>query len=236
MKTICKMLGGSHAYGLNTSASDEDLRGVWLHSEPRYIIGLDRYEHIDKKGETDEFYWEMRHFLNLMRKTNTQALEVIFNHNWIEITPEFERIQAARFELLDSERFYKSIKGYLFNEFKLVTGIRTGLLGGKRKEDLVKYKFSPKNLVQYLRLAWAGKIFFQEGYFPVNVRGFDQPFAEYLLDIKINPQSYTLEQMEKVMLKSEENLDKSFNERKQTYKFNEQIANDICCELYKPLL
>lgn len=230
------MEGGSKAYGTSTPTSDTDIRSVWIHTLPRYILGLNKWEHLDKKSGCDEFYWELRHFLNLSRRCNTQILEVLFNENWLEIAPEFKIIQSHKFELLDTNKFYKSIKGYCYNEFKLVVGIRTGLLGSKRKNDLEKYNYSPKNYVQYQRLCYCAAVFFQEGHFPVNIAKHNPEFTAQLMEVKLHPETLTKDQAEKLMIEAENQLDKSYENRKFNYKFNEELANKICKELYLPIL
>ena len=233
-KYICKMLGGSHAYGLNTPNSDLDYRGVFLHTEPRYIIGLDRFEHLDKKGETDEFYWELRHFLGLLRKTNTQVLEVLCNENWLEITPEFRTIISQKNQLMDSERFFKSLLGYINGERRLMTGERTGELGSKRKRDIDKYGFSYKNAVQLLRLTFCGTIFFTKGYFPVDIRPFDLHYE--LMDIKLNPEKHSVTEILEKTEEREQAMKLAFDSRSYNYKFNEEVANSLCQNLYLPQL
>ncbi|NBQ69782.1 MAG: hypothetical protein EBU46_13540, partial [Nitrosomonadaceae bacterium] len=104
MKIICKMLGGSHSYGLQTATSDIDYRGVFLNTDVSTIIGLDRFEHQDLKSDTeDSFYWELRHFLNLLRRGNTQGLELLFNQYWLEKDPVFQTIIDNRDQLVDTQ-------------------------------------------------------------------------------------------------------------------------------------
>ena len=188
MKILCKSLGGSHAYGLNTPESDIDYRGVFVNTEINKVIGLDRFEHQDiKREEEDSFYFEVRHFLCSLRKTNTMVIELLFTDNFISTSDEWELIKANRFGLLDSNKFYKSLKGYIFGERRLVNGERSGKLGGKRKAALDEYGYSPKNAVQCLRLAWAGAHFFRECVFPVYIPMFNSDIAEQLKRIKIRP-------------------------------------------------
>lgn len=239
MKIIFKALGGSHAYGLNTPASDLDYRGVFVNTEINKLIGLDRFEHQDLRvGEQDEFYFELRHFLCSLRKTNTMVIELLFSDSecFIETGPEWESIRESRFDLLDSEKLYRSLKGYIFGETKLVTGERTGTLGGKRKEMLNKYGYSPKNAVQAMRLCWAGSYFFMHGEFPVRIDKFDPIFGRSLLRIKTHPQSYNVLRIVELIKEWEAHLDKAFNERTKNYKFNDDKANKLCLEIYFPLI
>lgn len=235
MKHILKYLGGSHSYGLNTPASDEDIRGIFMHTDMSFIVGLNRFEHQENiAGGADEKFKELRHFLCLLRRANSEAIEALFikRENCLELTEEMSHIRANRKSLLDSERLFKCLMGYMQGELKLANGERTGKLGGKRKEQIDKYGFSPKNFVQLLRLAWAGVCFFQKGYFPVNVMDEDKALGATLLDIKVNAQNYNKDILNKLAAAYEANLKDAFDTRKFDYKFDESIANTLCMDLY----
>lgn len=237
MKLLCKMLGGSHAYGLNGPNSDVDHRGVFLNTELSKLVGLDRFEHVDvKEGGKDEFYFEFRHFLGLLRKTNTQVLEVLYNTHWLEKDPVFDMVLNNKERLLDSEKMFKSLLGYMCGERKLMLGERTGTLGGKRREALEKYGYSYKNAVQMLRLAYCGETFFLKGYFPVNVMEDNPEYGEFLLHIKNNPEKYNKESADKLTLDAEERVKKAFDSRNFTYHFDEDFAHELCLRFYFPLM
>lgn len=68
MEFLVKYLGGSHSYGLNTESSDLDYRGVFANTEISKILGLDRFDHQDNRKGADESYFEVRNFLNLLRR------------------------------------------------------------------------------------------------------------------------------------------------------------------------
>jgi hypothetical protein len=240
MKLLCKMLGGSHAYGLNSPQSDIDYRGVYCYDDPHYILGLKKDDVIDSRpiGEDDIVYYELRKYLNLLRKTNTMAMELLFNHNWIEITPEFELIQKNREKLIDPTYFYKSLKGYIQGELRLAFGERTGRLGGKRKEALDIYGYSPKNVCQLIRLGYAGKIFFEKGFFPVNISAHDKVLGEWLVSLKTNPQAFEINTLRVLIEKYEAAFDEAYvsSTKKLDYKFDVNLANDICVQIYRTML
>lgn len=234
---LCKMFGGSHAYGLNTPASDIDVRGVFLNAELKYVLGLDKYEHQEYVGNGDDVkYKELRHFLNMLKKSNTEAMETMFNDKWEEVSTEFLELQKDRYKLIDSEKAFKCLCGYMQGERKLMNGERTGLLGSKRKEALVKFGYSYKNAVQLLRLSYCGKVLFEEGVFPVNIMDHNKSFGEELLEIKTNPGNHTLSEMNKRVDESEENMKKAFDKRNVNYVFDDELANQWVYKLYMPVL
>lgn len=232
---ICKCLGGSHAYGLNTPISDIDYRGVFLNEDVSQIIGLKRLETIDKKiGEFDEVYYELRHFIGMLKRANSSAMELLFNNTWVSISDEFKEVQKNQWQLIDSKQFFNSLRGYMQSERRLAFGNKTGTLG-KRKIALETYQFSPKNVVQLLRLAWAGQTFFRKGHFPVDVS--ESPIIkEYLLEIKTHPENFNVDVLKLTIDNAEEQLIKAFESRKITYEFSEDVANRIIYDIYMPIL
>ena len=239
MKLICKMLGGSHSYGLNTAASDTDYRGVFLNTDVSTIIGLDRFEHQDLKSATeDAFYWELRHFLNLLRRGNTQGLELLFNQYWLEKDPVFQTLIDNRDQLVDTQAMFRSLKGYIHSERRFANGERTGELGSKRKAALNAYGYSPKNVVQLLRLCWAGAYFFRYGSFPVNVKDADRTFWSNLYDIKTKPDQFKKEELMAWVVRLETDMCRAFDSIKPSdhRQFNTEIANQLLVDAYMPIL
>lgn len=237
MKLLCKYLGGSYSYGLNTPTSDIDDRFLFIHTESSKIFGLERHDHQSKQnpesGE-DSFGWELRHFLNLLRNGNTMCLEMLHNDKWLEVTDDFKYIQSYKNSLIDSHKLYKCLKGYCYSEKSLVLGERTGKLGGKRKETIDKYGYSYKNLVQFLRLCLCGESFFQTGVFPVNITQYDP--SGLLYDIKTKPEKYSKDKAVEFMELYENRLNVSYNSIKVIFNYDIDVANDICYDLYLPIL
>lgn len=235
MKVLAKYLGGSNSYGLATPTSDRDERYLFLNTEISKIIGLSRHEHQSKQDdEVDSFGWELKHFLNMLRNGNTMCLEMLHNDTWLEISPEFEYIQKCKNALIDSHKLFKCLMGYCQSERRLVLGERTGVLGGKRREHLDKYGYSYKNCVQFLRLCEAGDVFFQKGYFPVNIR--EQLNGELIYNVKVNPGSYSRDDAVRLMSQAEQRLKDSYDSIKYVYRYDENLANELCLKFYFPIL
>ena len=241
MKTICKMQGGSHSYGLNTPASDIDIRGVFLNDEINTLVGIDRFEHLEnRENEADDFLFELRRFLCLLRKGNTQALEMLFNDTWIAIDYEFSQVIAQRHNLIDPVRLFSCLQGYMHSERRLANGERTGQLGSKRKAQLDKYGFSPKNFVQLFRLSYCGSTFFSTGEFPVNVVKHNAEFGAKLMAIKTQPELFKKEELNELVDKHLAGLTFVFETNKSEicskFKFDQAVANELLLELYGPII
>ena len=117
MKVLCKYLGGSYSYGLNTPQSDVDERFVFIHTDVSNIFGLKRHDHQSRQNDTeDSFGWELRHFLHLLKNGNTMCLEILYNTTWIEISDEYKYIQSFKNKLIDSKNYTPVLKDILFQK------------------------------------------------------------------------------------------------------------------------
>lgn len=239
IKILCRYLGGSHLYNLNTPASDLDERGVFLTTDPAYIIGLNRHDEERKLNELeDKVLREFQHYMRLIQKGNTEALECLFakDEAFLELSFNFKMVRKFAYDLIDSERFYKSLRGYAQGEYALALGKRTGVLGSKRQAALKKYGFSPKNCTNLLRLLYTGIHFYKNGQYIVNCHDFGDDVYNKLFQIKTKPETYSVGQMERDYKDFEKQLEDAFNNRKQTHKFNEVVANWLIVQMYYPYL
>lgn len=237
MELIVNTLAGSKAYGLSTPTSDTDYRGVFIHTEVSKIIGLERHDHETRKTETeDEVNFELRHFLNLLRNGNSGALEILFTETPECWTIQWQEVKRHMYQLLDSEKIFRCLRGYMQGERRLMNGERTGVLGSNRKVALDKFGYSPKNAVQLFRLAWAGGVFFQKGFFPVYIPKENSEFARDLLDIKLHPERHKIEDLNKAVDLAEQRLVALYETRKFNYKFNTEVANKLILDIYKKYL
>jgi len=236
MKFLVKCIGGSTAYGLNTPESDIDYRGVFVNTNPAEIVGLDRFDVVQKQETDDIVYYEVRRFFELLKEGNTGALEILFNENFIEVSDEFEEVKKFRTSFIDVDRMYKCLLGYMQGERRLANGERTGQLGSKRKAQLDKYGFSPKNATQLLRLAFCGNTLFHKGYFPVNVKTENVEIWEKLMSVKTTPEKYTKAQLNLMFDSADESVKQSYITRSFFYQFDKDKANDLLRRIYLPYL
>ena len=233
MKIICELIAGSRLYGLETTESDYDTRGIFINTDYKKIIGLEKQD-ILKKSSEDYLFFELNHYLKSLIKTNTKATEILFAEVFKNKTEEFDYIQDNKYKLIDSEKLFFSLLGYVENEKKLANGLRKGALGGKRRNQLEKYGFSPKNFSHLLRLCFCGKHFFETDYYPVNLQKYE--IRSLLYSIKTEPEKYNKNQLNELVEKSIKELTYSFDNRKSNYKFDFDFANQICLKLYSPYL
>ena len=237
IQTIFSYLGGSHAYGLNNKDSDVDERGIFVNTEPSKIYGLETHEHQENK-ETDTFYMELRKFLKLLQKGNTQATEALFvTDHILKTTDDFKYIQENKMQLLGSETLYKTLRGYIQGEKSLIIGHPLGkFLGEKRKTAITQYGYSYRNAVHAIRLLRCGILFFTTDKYPVNILREDLIFGDMMKDIKNNPQNHKVNDLLDLISTLEVTLNKAFEERSINHVFNMDCAVEICRRSYKKYL
>lgn len=233
MKFLCELIAGSRLYGLQTDDSDFDHRGVFLNTDPGKILGLDKQE-IIKESNKDSLFFELNHYLKSLRKTNTQALELLFAQDFLKYSEDFDYIQNNKYKLIDSEKLFFSLMGYIENEKKLANGLRRGNLGSKRRNQLDEFGFSPKNFSHMIRLAFCGATFFQTSHYPVDLRGYE--IRDLIFSVKTEPEKYDINYLNDIAEEKIKELKLSFDNRIKNFKFDLDFANSICLKLYKPYL
>lgn len=243
MKILAKIAGGSHLYGLNTPASDYDERYIFAYNDIGNIIGLDKNDTVDERDNgQDKLGYEVRRFLELCKKTNTQVVEFLFapEEKFIELHPMFKRMRENKMKLINQDQFYKSMRGYIQGEKRLANGERTGDLGGKRKEALDKYGFSPKNFCQLIRLAYCGIEFFRNGNYPVDTRAWNPEVADYLVRLKTEPGAFSKEDLNRIVNALDAELEVEYKRVCETGKiistYDHAIANKLLFQIYYPIL
>jgi len=226
---LFSIIGGSRLYGIELPDSDYDERGIFLATDKKYTTGFDTIESIVQTGDVDSTYYELARYLKLLRKSNTQVMEILFapELSIVHNTEIFKYLRENRYSLIDTHALKASLKGYVYSEIKLATGERSGQLGGKRKAAVEKYGFSFKNFVQIFRLIKVGKLFFTSGEYMVKVREFDEDYHNFLMEIKTAPENFTCEQLSKIVDKEFEKLVKVMDESKINFKFDVELAADI---------
>jgi len=228
-KLICQLIGGSTLYGLNTATSDVDFRGIFSVNNKRYVTGFRTVESIVETGEVDSAYYELKHYLQLLRKTNTQVLEILFAplSSFTHTTSTFTQMRNHRYSLIDSQLLKKSLAGYIHSEMRLATGERSGQLGGKRKAQVEKHGFSPKNFVQILRLCFVGQHFFTNGEYAVCVKDFDANYHNTLMQIKTCPEQFTCESLVSMVDDQRAKLYEIMDSSDVKFLFDENLAADL---------
>jgi len=226
-KTHALLVGGSKLYGLDTPESDTDYRGVYSTTDLQVAAGFKDHSSMVKTGEVDATFYELGHFLGLLKKTNTQVMEVLFAPRtaFSVLTHEFEWLRSKRYELFDSEKLKQSLLGYLHSETRLATGERRGQLGSLRKQKVETFGFSPKNFTQLLRLLFVGKYLYEHGEYVVRVSDVDSDYHALLMSVKTKPELYTKEDLVEMVESGKRELVKVMESSKFKTEFNADLAS-----------
>jgi hypothetical protein len=229
------LIGGSHLYGLNTAESDIDYRGVYRTKSLSAFLGLaDDDCHGMAKEEGDDYvYFELRRFLELLKKTNTNSIEILYapDDAFMKMDADFALIRQNKDRLINSNKLLHSTRGYVYSETRLALGERTGKLGGKRKEKLEIYGYSPKNVVQILRIVAATRHFLETGYYPVTVNEISPSLHDVCMEIKTHPEKFSLDTIKKLVEAAAEEVQEL--EDKVNITFDQDLASELAWGAYK---
>jgi hypothetical protein len=232
-KLLANLIGGSRLYSLNTPDSDYDERGVFYATDPYYLAGLSKIESIVLTGETDATYYEIVHFFNLLRKSNTQVLEILFapDKAFTWLPDDFKEIRENGNELFCSETLKKSLQGYFHSEMRLATGERTGLLGSKRKANIETYGFSQKNFCQMIRICLLGINLFKHDKIIVDSREYGDVEYNLLMEIKTQPQNFTKDQLVEIANGYFQKLLATMDSSSVKHEFNKNLAAELILQI-----
>lgn len=184
MKIIYEIVYGSQAYGTAVDGSDIDIRGIMMPTidECLSLNGL-----MDSKviNTTDEYkkydvvVYPLQKFIKLALECNPSVLEWLFVSNkCIRIMEEPAKILRDNRLMFLSRQIYKKFKGYAYAEFSSLTKL-TGETGAKRRDEILKHGYSPKNAMNCIRLL-------EQGIELLNTANiiFPRPNSQELLSIK----------------------------------------------------
>lgn len=137
-------LGGSNAYGTNTTNSDVDVRGVAGSPD---ILGFNHFEQvIDNK--TDTVIFAIGKFVSMLVQCNPNIIELLGNDPelYVNMTPEGEMLLDNK-ELFLSKRVACSYGGFANDQLRR---LQMGLLRNGNSPEWLKNKFEKRSLERVL--------------------------------------------------------------------------------------
>ncbi len=166
---IYRCVTGSRAYGLDTAASDTDVRGVYLApAEMHWSLHGAPEQFEDNAAQT--CYWELQKFVVMALKANPNVLECLYSPLVEKCAPVAEEMLALREKFL-SQMIFQTFNGYALSQFKKLEQDRRNQ-GGMRW----------KHAMHLLRLLLTGAATLREGRVPVRVE--ETALRERLLAVK----------------------------------------------------
>jgi len=179
MKIIYTITYGSDAYGTTMADSDNDIRGILLPTidECLSMKGLKDIRIMNDKE--DRVMYPIQKFFRLAVKSNPSVFEWLFvPQNCIRIMKPAGKLIRDNREIFLSKELYHRFKGFAHSEFASLTKL-TSKTGLKRKKQILKFGFSPKNAMNVIRLMEQGVELLETSYLSM-----PRPNAEYLKNIK----------------------------------------------------
>ncbi|WP_210490286.1 DNA polymerase beta superfamily protein [Rufibacter aurantiacus] len=117
---LLESISGSKAYGLDTPASDTDLRGVFVLPQDD-LYGLGHTEQLSNTSN-DIVYYELKRFVELLAKNNPNMLELLAvpEDCLLHLHPMFKRLTP---ELFLSKLCQSTFAGYALTQVKKAKGL-----------------------------------------------------------------------------------------------------------------
>lgn len=153
---IYRCVVGSRAYGLETDASDTDLRGVYLAPLEMHLSLFGAPEQFED-NDAQTCYWELQKFLVMALKANPNILECLYSPLVEKITPLGQQLLALR-EVFLSQMIFQTFNGYALSQFKKLEQDR-------RNQGEIRWKHA----MHLLRLLITGAATLRERRVPVRV-------------------------------------------------------------------
>lgn len=141
---------GSHSYGINTTGSDVDYKGIFI-APKEYYLGLKNIEQKDRGWEEDSshfpvlngvkdlVFYELRKYLNLAQNANPNILELLFENMefYQYIHPVGQKLIDNR-ELFLSKKIKHSYSGYAYAQIRKIKSHRKWLLNPPTKKPVTE--------------------------------------------------------------------------------------------------
>lgn len=128
---LFEVISGSKSFGLDTPASDTDIKGVFYLPKEKFF-GLDYIPQISNETN-DEVYYEIGRFVELLLKNNPNILEIL-------ATPEdcilykHPLMEQLKLENFLSKLSKDSFAGYAMTQIKKARGLKKKIVNPMEKE------------------------------------------------------------------------------------------------------
>lgn len=123
-RIILTSVAGSHLYGLNTPASDMDIRGIFLDSpEDLFDVTGDKNQEVADDAQ-DVKYYSLKKFLKLASECNPNIIELLFlpDDTILFKSPVYDKLVANR-HLFMSKRARHTFTGYAYSQIQRAKGL-----------------------------------------------------------------------------------------------------------------
>lgn len=149
---------GSHAFGLATDDSDDDIRGAYLPPARLHWSLFKLPQQLEFADESkDEVYWELEKLLKLGLQANPNVLEVLWTPLVLHADEVAQRLLAMR-EAFLSKHLYKTYSAYVLSQFRRMS-----------KAFAKNGTYKPKHAMHLIRLLYSGVAALRTGTLQIGV-------------------------------------------------------------------
>lgn len=205
---IYRCITGSRAYGLDTEASDTDLRGIYQAPADMHWSLFGAPEQFEDNA-TQSCYWELQKFIVMALRANPNILECLYSPLVEKATPVAEALLQQRQSFL-SQMIFQTFNGYALSQFKKIEQ-------DLRNHGQVKWKHA----MHLLRLLITGAAALREQRVPVRV----EQHRDELLAVKQG--ECTWEQVDAWRLKLHRNFEQALTETTLPERPDYEVANGL---------
>jgi predicted nucleotidyltransferase len=214
---IYRCIVGSRAYGLETDASDIDLRGIYLAPADMQWSLFGAPEQFEDNA-TQSCYWELQKFIVMALRANPNILECLYSPLVEKATPIAEELLRNREHFL-SQMIFQTFNGYALSQFKKIEQ-------DLRNHGQVKWKHA----MHLLRLLITGAATLREHRVPVRV----EQHRDELLAVKQGERIW--EQVDAWRLRLHRDFEQALSETKLQERPDYEVANRLLIEARRKML
>ncbi len=137
---ILECVSGSKAYGLNTPASDTDIKGVFILPKKEYY-GLDRISQVSN-ATNDVVFYELQRFVELLSVNNPNILELVDTPQSC-ILYKHPFLHDIKTELIVSKMCMNTFGRFAFSQIKKARGLKKKIINphGKERKSILSFCF-----------------------------------------------------------------------------------------------
>lgn len=205
---IYRCIVGSRAYGLETDASDTDLRGIYLAPAEMQWSLFGAPEQFED-NDTQSCYWELQKFIVMALRANPNILECLYSPLVEKSTPMADELLRVRESFL-SQMIFQTFNGYALSQFKKIEQ-------DLRNHGQVKWKHA----MHLLRLLISGAATLREHRVPVRV----EHHRDQLLAVKRGERTW--EQVDAWRLALHRDFEQALTETKLPERPDYEVANGL---------
>ena len=218
------------------SVDDIDIMCVYTAPVEHYIgLGRPKDHKCGKQIEVDEFdcvHYELRHFINLLLKSNPTTMLLLWLHkdHYLKITDIGQMLIDNR-ELFTSKLLYKSFTRYAEDQLnKMLPNAYEGYMGVKRKALVDKYGYDCKNAAHSIRLLRMAREFLTSGELVV----YRTNDSDLIIDIKTG--GFTFEEVKSKAKEEIEMVEAAYENSKLPVMPDEKSVEQLLMSMIKSII